>query len=152
MSSTSTGPADPLGSGTGSRGEAHTASHGGAATGSATGSVAEPAATHDAADRPATPPLRCVVVTPYATLGGSERWLLALLDGATLADLVDTVMTAVQLGSLVWLYRTPWFAWQRTRPEGGPSIQPLMLLAVLVGVLAGVIGTDSSAVRVDVDL
>lgn len=96
MSSTSTGPADPLGSGTGSRGEAHTASHGGAAAGSATGSAAgsaaEPAATHDAADRPATPPLRCVVVTPYATLGGSERWLLALLDGA-----------AARLDAEVWL-------------------------------------------------
>ena len=26
------------------------------------------------------PPLRCTVVTPYGTLGGSERWLLGLLD------------------------------------------------------------------------
>jgi hypothetical protein len=79
-------------------------------------------------------------------------FLVALLDGGTLADLVDLVMTAVQLGCLAWLYRTPWFGWQRTRPAGGPSILPLMLLAVLVGVLAGVIGTDSAAVRVDVDL
>jgi hypothetical protein len=79
-------------------------------------------------------------------------FLVVLLDGGTLADLVDLVMTAVQLGCLVWLYRTPWFAWQRTRPAGGPSIRPLMLLAVLVGVLAGVIGTDSAAVRVDVNL
>ncbi|MEQ4523299.1 glycosyltransferase, partial [Nocardioides kribbensis] len=92
MSSTSTGPADPLGSGTGSRGEAHTASHGGAATGSATGSAAGPAGAGDGADRPTTPPLRCVVVTPYATLGGSERWLLALLDGA-----------AARLDAEVWL-------------------------------------------------
>lgn len=78
--------------------------------------------------------------------------LAELLDGGSLADLVDLVMTAVQLGCLVWLYRTPWFAWQRTRPAGGPSVGPLMLLAVLVGVLAGVIGTDSAAVRVDVNL
>ena len=27
-------------------------------------------------------PLRCVVVTPYGALGGSERWLLGLLDAA----------------------------------------------------------------------
>lgn len=79
-------------------------------------------------------------------------YLVVLADGGTLADLVDLVMTAVQLGCLVWLYRTPWFAWQRTRPAGGPSIGPLMVLAVLVGVLAGVIGTDSTAIRVDVNL
>ncbi|KQP66489.1 glycosyltransferase [Nocardioides sp. Leaf285] len=88
MSSTSTGPTDPLGSDAGSRGEPVT----GPDAGSHAGSAAEPVATRGAADRAATPPLRCVVVTPYATLGGSERWLLALLDGA-----------AARLDAEVWL-------------------------------------------------
>lgn len=79
-------------------------------------------------------------------------YLVVLVDGGSVVDLLDVVMTAVQLGCLVWLYRTPWFAWQRTRPEGGPSLAPLMLLAVLVGVLAGVIGVESSAVRVNVSV
>lgn len=75
-----------------------------------------------------------------------------LLDGGTVTDLGDLVLTGVQLGCLVRLYRSSWFAWQRTRPQGGPSIAPLMMLAVLVGVLAGVIGTGGAVVRFDVTL
>lgn len=80
-------------------------------------------------------------------------YLLMLVDGAAgPSDVVDLVLTVVQLGCLVQLHRSPWFAWQRTRPAGGPSLTPLMLLATVVGLLAGIIGTDSSAVSVSFDL
>ena len=62
------------------------------------------------------------------------------------------MLIATQLGCLVWFAQTPWFAWQRTRPEGGPSIAPLMLIAVAVGVLGGIIGADTSAVDYQVNV
>lgn len=52
--------------------------------------------------------------------------------------IVVTVLSAVQ-AVLLWRYtRTDWWAWQRTRPEGGRSPVPLLALAVAVGVLGGV--------------
>ncbi len=74
-------------------------------------------------------------------LAGNERELLAL------------AVTGVQLACFVWFVRSPWFAWQRGRPEGGPSLAPLMGMAVAVGVLGGLVGaTDTGAnfeLRVD---
>lgn len=79
-------------------------------------------------------------------------YLFTLLADPTLVDLGDALLTAVQLGTLLWLHRSPWFAWQRTRPRGGPSIAPLMALAVLVGIGAGVLGTSGAGVSVSFDV
>lgn len=44
---------------------------------------------------------------------------------------------------LLWRYsRTSWFARQRTRPSGGPSLVPILALAVLAGALGGLTVMD----------
>ena len=73
--------------------------------------------------------------------------LAALVDGGDLGEVGAVVLSGIQLGCLVWLSRTPWFAWQKTRPQGGPSLVPLMLVAVAVGLLGGIIGADTSTVE-----
>jgi len=67
-------------------------------------------------------------------------------------EVVSLAVTGVQLACFVWFVRTPWFAWQRERPEGGPSIAPLVAIAVAVGVLGGLMGADGSAVQVDLNV
>jgi len=78
--------------------------------------------------------------------------LAGVVDGGGLGNLAAVVLTGTQLGCLVWLARTPWFAWQKTRPTGGPSVAPLMLIAVAVGVLGGIIGADTSTVDYPVNV
>jgi len=46
---------------------------------------------------------------------------------------------------VLWTYaHTPWFAWQRTRPSGGPSLVPVLALAALVGLLGGLLGAQTA--------
>lgn len=55
---------------------------------------------------------------------------------------------------LLWTYaQSPWFAWQRTRPSGGPSLAPILAVAVVVGVFAGVLGSaDVGGTGIDSEL
>ena len=56
----------------------------------------------------------------------------------SVGGLVETAVSALQ-AVLLWRYtKTDWWAWQRTRPEGGRSPAPLLAVAVAVGVLGGV--------------
>lgn len=53
------------------------------------------------------------------------------------------ILTASQLYLLNAYADSPWFRWHRRTPRGGPSIRRVLLVAVVVGILAGVIDTDA---------
>jgi len=59
--------------------------------------------------------------------------------------LVSLLVSLVQLGLLYAYTQTEWFAWQRTRPTGGPSLTPILAVAALVGLLGGLLGTPADA-------
>lgn len=68
--------------------------------------------------------------------------LFAVLTG-DVGEVLGLAFTALQLTLFVTFVRTPWFAWQRTRPAGGPSLAPLLWIAVAVGVLGGLLGASA---------
>ncbi len=75
------------------------------------------------------------------------------VDGGSDAALgwagVQFVASAVSVAAFIWFTRTDYFAWQRRGPQvGGPSLAPLVAIAVLVGVLAGVVNTPERATRI----
>ena len=77
-----------------------------------------------------------------AELSGGWEWPVAHLTASVL-----------QLAALTWFTRTSYFAWQRDRPElPGPRLTPLVVTAVLVGVLAGMTAPPTDGVRVEVNL
>ena len=68
--------------------------------------------------------------------------LAGLVVHLTLLGMVTAGFSALQAW-LLWHYtRTPWFAWQRTRPAGGPSLRPILAVAVLAGALGGLTVTQ----------
>ena len=82
--------------------------------------------------------------------------LAALLYGVALLDasvagasdwrFVSFASSLVQLACLAWFTNTEYFAWQRSRPQAGAAgLGGLILVAVLVGALAGVIGAPEDA-------
>lgn len=87
-----------------------------------------------------------VVLMVVASLGD----LLLALDDPGVEELMALALTVAQLGLLVSFSRSPWFAWQRTRPEHSPSVVPVLALALVVGALGGVVGAEASAFHVDV--
>jgi len=82
--------------------------------------------------------------------------LAAILYGVALLDtsvagtsgwrFVHFATSLVELACLAWFTNTEYFAWQRSRPQNaGAGLGGLILVAVLVGALAGVIGTPEDA-------
>lgn len=65
----------------------------------------------------------------------------------TAASLATTVVTIV---ALALFHRTEWFAWQRTKPAPGlgAPIGGLVAIAVLVGVLTGIVMPSDDGVQV----
>jgi hypothetical protein len=62
---------------------------------------------------------------------------VGLLVDPTASGVLAVVFSGLQAW-LLWRYTsTPWFAWQRTRPSAGPSLTPILAVAVLAGVLGG---------------
>ena len=68
--------------------------------------------------------------------------------------LVALVTTVVSLFALARFRRTEWWRWQRTRPprDQGPSVARLLAIAVLVGVLGGVMGVNEDGFNFTVNL
>lgn len=63
--------------------------------------------------------------------------VVALVYDPTALGALEALVSGLQAW-LLWRYtRTPWFAWQRTMPTGGPSLAPILAVAVLAGVLGG---------------
>ena len=90
-----------------------------------------------------------VVVVLPVVLG-----LLGLVVGSEPTGLVDVAGIAFGLVQcwLLWRYtRTPWWDWQRTRPERGPSLVPLLAIAVLAGAIGGLADLPST-VQADVSV
>src|SRR3712207_3932820 len=53
---------------------------------------------------------------------------------------LQMVVSLVSVASLVWFTRTDYFAWRRRHPrDAGPSLAPLLAIAVVVGLLGGVV-------------
>ena len=83
--------------------------------------------------------------------------VLECVDGGADAVLgrpgVQLVAAAVSVASLVWFTRTDYVAWRRHHREAdGPSLAPLLTVAVLVGLLGGVVDTPPGTglwVRID---
>lgn len=85
----------------------------------------------------------------------------AVLDAIGLRELATTgvglVLSVIQLGALAWLTSTRWASWHRAHPRAtgatAPTIEHLVVLAVLVGVLGAFVGqADDAMFRVHVDL
>ena len=75
------------------------------------------------------------VVVGLALVAGTA----GLVVGPSVMTAVGVAFSAVQAW-LLWRYtRTAWWAWQRTRPEGGPSLGPILAVAALAGVLGGAV-------------
>lgn len=68
---------------------------------------------------------------------------IGLVIEPTAWGLVTLLIALVQAALLRAYSRTDWFAWQRTRPSGGPSLVPIVAVAALVGALSGVVGTPT---------
>ena len=59
------------------------------------------------------------------------------------------VVSVAQVVALAWFCSTPYFRWQRTRPRvPGPSLAPLLGVAVVVGLLGGVTASHEGGVSV----
>ena len=95
--------------------------------------------------------VRCVIVFVLMALALLVQ-LAAVVDSPGGWALVRCLLTGVQLGCLVWFARTPWFAWQRTRPEGGPSLQQLLLVAAAVGALGGLTPPATSGLHFELNV
>ena len=61
-------------------------------------------------------------------------------------DVLELALAVVQLTLLRTYYRSTWFALQRRRVPGAPSLAPIMFVAVLVGVMGGMLGAGSNGV------
>ena len=74
---------------------------------------------------------------------------LGYLDGLreAIVALASLATTVVALVALYRFGRTPWYAWQRTRPPSrhGASIRGLVAIGVVVGVLGGVVGVPEDS-------
>lgn len=95
-------------------------------------------------------------------------WIVLVLSGITevvavfstndstplLQALLSLVTTVVTLAALAKFQGSEWWRWQRTRPskEVGPPITGLVAIAVLVGVLGGVMGVDEDGFNFTVNV
>lgn len=69
--------------------------------------------------------------------------VLGLLIDPSWPGAASAMLSVVQAALLRSYARSDWFAWQRTRPAGGPSLLPILAVAVLVGVLGGLVGAST---------
>lgn len=75
------------------------------------------------------------------------------LDGRVGMPVAHLATSVLMLGSLWWFTRTPYFAWQRTRPtHPGPSRAGVLAVAVLVGLSAGVVQPHPDGLSVELDV
>ena len=72
--------------------------------------------------------------------------LVEQLDAAVLARFA---LSVVQLYLLNAYSGTEWFRWHRRHRRAGPSVAGPLLIAVVVGVMVGLVDTDNAEVRVD---
>ena len=77
---------------------------------------------------------------------------IGLASEPTVWRLASLLLALVQLALLRTYARTAWFAWQETRPAGGPSLVPILAVAALVGVMGGLLGVPSDGVSVSVNI
>jgi hypothetical protein len=57
---------------------------------------------------------------------------------------LELLTTLGMIAALVWFVSTPYFAWQRSRPSvPGPSLAGPLLVAALVGALAGMVAVEA---------
>jgi len=69
--------------------------------------------------------------------------ILGLLLEPSADGAASAALSVVQAVLLHRYARSEWFAWQRTRPAGGPSLVPILAVAALVGVLGGLVGAST---------
>ena len=101
--------------------------------------------------------VRVVLAWIVLVLGGiAEVVAVFSTDDSTSvpAALFGLATTLVSLVALSRFQGTDWWRWQRTRPpkDAGPSIAGLLAVAVLVGVLGGVMGVDEDGFSFTVNL
>jgi peptidoglycan/LPS O-acetylase OafA/YrhL len=100
---------------------------------------------------------RVVVAWVVLVLSGiAEVVAVFSTDDSTplLPALVALATTVVSLVGLAMFRGTEWWRWQRTRPprDEGASIAGLVAVAVLVGVLGGVMGVNEDSFNLTVNL
>ncbi|WP_210649039.1 hypothetical protein [Nocardioides sp. SYSU D00065] len=85
-----------------------------------------------------------VAVVIIAAVGG----VVSLFVAPSAWDVLELGLTVVQLILLRTYYRSEWFALHRQNVPGAPSLAPIMFVAVLVGVMGGMLGAGSNGVSV----
>ncbi|MFL6106554.1 MAG: hypothetical protein ACJ72L_06305 [Marmoricola sp.] len=86
-------------------------------------------------------PVRGMIVLVLMWLA-SIALAITFLTDPSIANLGALAVTVVQLIALLAFRKTPYFAWQRTRPHRNVAgLEPLIWMAVVVGVLGGIIGS-----------
>lgn len=77
--------------------------------------------------------------------------VLDLADNGPASDLVFLIVTGTQLVLFTKFTRTPYYAWQKSRPrDPGPSLAGMVAIAIAVGVLGGVVGATQDGVHAEV--
>ncbi|NYE37548.1 hypothetical protein F4692_002681 [Nocardioides cavernae] len=75
---------------------------------------------------------------------------VGLIAEPTPDGVVTTAFSAAQ-AVLLWRYaHSPWFAWQRSRPTGGPPLAGILALAALAGAMGGVTATPAATAELTV--
>lgn len=96
--------------------------------------------------------VRVVIVAILFGLG-LLFFLIGAIDEPGAGTMINLVVSAAEVAFFVAFLRTPYFAWQRTRPkEPGPSLAGLVAIAVLVGAIGGVIGASDEGFRAEVSV
>jgi len=100
--------------------------------------------------------VRVVLAWIVLVLSGVSE-LVSVVDAGDSADFlrafVGLVTTVVSIAALDRFRRTDWYAWQRTKPptDQGASISGLIGVAVLVGVIGGLVGPADDGFRVELN-
>lgn len=86
------------------------------------------------------------VLFVLGVIAGGLTLVEAGVDGLTGWPFTHFLTSTAALLSLTWFSTTPYYFWQRTRPRvKGPSRTSLVLVAVVVGLLGGVLPARADA-------
>jgi hypothetical protein len=79
---------------------------------------------------------------------------LAVVDAGSSVSgwsVVHLAASAADVAVFAWFVSTPYFAWRREHPrEAGPSLRPLIAIAVAVGILGGAMPSGEDLIHIEV--
>lgn len=93
--------------------------------------------------------VRVVLVWIVLFLAGLA-YIVGVFDDPSGWGVAQLAITAVQFVYFVRFTKTPYYAWQRSRPHARrPSLAGLVAIAIAVGALGGVVGANDNGFHAD---